>query len=82
MEIKKLDLAEARQVCDEHMMYDFPDNERKPFSSIEGMARKGWYRCLGFYEEERLAAYAFWIFADDIMDTGNGCGMGRKGRIE
>lgn len=59
MEIRKLDLPAARQVYDAYMMRDFPDNERKPFSSIEQMTQAGHYRCLGFYEGEKLAAYAF-----------------------
>lgn len=59
MEIRCLELAQARAVYKEQMERDFPPDELKPFAAIERMMRAGIYEPLAFYENGRLCAYAW-----------------------
>ena len=47
--VRDLTREEVRLIYDRHMVGDFPDNERKPLSMIEGALDAGHYRCLGFF---------------------------------
>ena len=61
MEIRKLSLEQMREIYDLKMTEDFPDNERRPFSGIAALFKKGEYEGWGLYEEEALLAYAFLV---------------------
>ncbi len=61
MEMKKLTLDQMREIYDQRMREDFPDNERRPFSGIVSLFGKGEYVGFGLYEKEALLAYAFLV---------------------
>ncbi|MBQ6806906.1 MAG: hypothetical protein IJO97_05695 [Lachnospiraceae bacterium] len=53
--VKPLDIREAKAVYIGHGHQDFPQNELKPFSMIEALWDKGFYRGYGFYEKADCA---------------------------
>lgn len=60
MQIKRLDLAGAREIYEQHMTVDFPADELKPFRAMEQMMHDGIYEPLAFYDANgALAAYAW-----------------------
>ena len=61
MELRELSLQEMKDIYEERMREDFPDNERRPFSSIRSLYGKKEYEGLGLFDQEALAAYAFLI---------------------
>lgn len=87
MQIRLMDEAEAKQVYEERMVRDFPEDELKPFAAILQMMRGGIYEPLGFYDETgHLCAYAWQTvmagrsgalidyFAVDAAQRGQGTG--------
>lgn len=59
MELRLLQEREAEQIYHTYMERDFPPNELKPFSSVQGLLRRGLYEPLALYEDGALAAYAW-----------------------
>lgn len=59
MEAVCLGLAKCERIYEEYLIKDFPADEVKPFESIRRAAEAGRYQSWGFYEDGRLAAYAF-----------------------
>ena len=58
-EFRGLEAEEIAEVYEKRMKRDFPKSELKPLTAIIHMWEKGSYDCLGFYEEDRMTAYAF-----------------------
>ena len=61
MEIRTLSDAELAEVYRERMIFDFPRDERKPLHMIRSALRRGQYQCLGLFDGEKIAAYAFFV---------------------
>lgn len=65
MEIKSLTIEQVKQVYEESMKVDFPDNERKPLAMILKALENGTYECLGAFMEEgevdKIVGYAFFV---------------------
>ena len=57
MELRLLQEREAEQIYHTYMERDFPPSELKPFSSVQGLLRRGLYEPLALYEDGALAAY-------------------------
>ena len=58
IQIKRLSVTETRQIYENHLRYDFPDNERKPFFIIRREMERGAYEAYGAYAGDQLAGYA------------------------
>lgn len=61
MEIRSLTDPELAAVYRERMVDDFPRDERKPLHMIRSALRRGQYQCLGLFDAEQIAAYAFFV---------------------
>lgn len=59
--VKPLSLPGIRRIYAQHITRDFPPDERKPLDAIESAYARGEYQCFGAFEEEKLAAYAFFV---------------------
>ena len=66
--IKNLDTQQIKAVYHKLMINDFPDNEIKPFSSIERGLAENRYDCIGLFEGKKLLGYAFFatLKTDDM----------------
>lgn len=53
-----------RTVYRDHIRGDFPRGERRPLFAMERMRKAGRYDCYGFYNGEKLLAYACCILAE------------------
>lgn len=58
MEIRQLTKEDFFQIYETRLRQDFPEAELKPKSFLEPAFAAGLYRVMGFYEEDRLVAYA------------------------
>ena len=63
MQIERMELEEVRAVYEQDMVYQFPPEEVKPFSSIRSLMRRGMYSCFALREGKDLLAYAFFMHA-------------------
>lgn len=63
LEIKQLQMEVVREIHDKYLVNDFPPEEVKPLSLIEGLMLKGAYLCYGLYDDNRLVSYAFFCKA-------------------
>lgn len=89
MEIRLLNRAETEKVYREQMTRDFPQDELKPFAMVEQHLRDGIYEPLGFFEGDRLVAYAFQTILPDarnalldyfaVLPQYRGTGVGSRG---
>lgn len=59
--ISVLSREQIKEVYEESMLVDFPDNERKPLSMIMKALDKGAYNCLGIIENAKVLGYAFFV---------------------
>ncbi|MDO5444895.1 MAG: GNAT family N-acetyltransferase [Eubacteriales bacterium] len=59
MEIRKLSADEMKDIYNTHLVKDFPPAEVTPLFRMKSLMERGLYRCFGFYEENKLQAYAF-----------------------
>lgn len=57
--IRALSPEEARAVYRRDIQRDFPPDEVKPWATIDGLLRRGRYRCLGLFAADGLRGYAF-----------------------
>lgn len=64
MILKLQSLEEGRELFHRDMQRDFPENEIKPWGTIEKMVRAGEYDLLGAWEGDKMVGYA-WMFAPD-----------------
>lgn len=58
MEIKLLTPEEIEELYRSKMRQDFPPSELRPLESIQGLLRQNSYRCLAYWEEGHILAYA------------------------
>ncbi len=56
---------QLRIVYREHITEDFPRGERRPLFAMEKMQREGRYDCYGYYQDDKLLAYACYILTQD-----------------
>lgn len=56
--IRFMTKQELREIYQNHMMNDFPDDERKPLSIIESRFKKNQTHCLVYLEEDVIKGYA------------------------
>ncbi len=78
-----MNLEEVTKVYEEELVMDFPKDEVKPLKKIVKLINEGTYVAWGFYDEERLLAYA-WICTPKngkliLLDYFSVC-RGKRGR--
>lgn len=61
LEMRSLEEAEITAIYQAHMRIDFPPAELKPLETILAAVDTGAYQCYGFYREEQLVAYAYFM---------------------
>ena len=66
MKIRRLTLQEIRKVYNDHVIFDFPDDERKPLDMIEKLLAENIYQCFGAFEIDICIGYAFFALDGDI----------------
>lgn len=66
IEFKVLSSDEIKMVYEEHMVYDFPENELKPLSHIHEMNEAYIYMPYGIYEGSEMTGYAFFVFNKEL----------------
>lgn len=65
MTTQELTIEQIRIIYHQHVVEDFPDDERKPLDRIEQALRDGKYKCVGAFDEEgALLGYAFFVFEE------------------
>ena len=62
MIIRELSIAEIKKTYREHLKADFPADELKPLAMILRSYRQGNYLCLGAFDGEDIAGYAYFVF--------------------
>ncbi|MCH5268577.1 MAG: GNAT family N-acetyltransferase [Lachnospiraceae bacterium] len=60
--VKEISLEQMREIYHSELVTDFPENEVKPFSSMEKLWRKGMYRGYALWQDEKLRAYWFLLY--------------------
>lgn len=70
MYLKELNSTQRRDMYNKCLINDFHKSEVKPLSLIEELIKQGKYKCYGFYEDEDLLGYGYFIKSEDsiIMD--------------
>jgi len=66
MIIRELNISEVRRTYKQHIKRDFPAAERKPLAVIERCLERGEYLCLGAFDGDDMAGYAFFVFCGRI----------------
>lgn len=61
MEFKKLTKTQRTDVYNKYLVNDFNKSEVKTFNEIEDLIKQGYYLCYGFYENEDLLGYSYFI---------------------
>ena len=64
LHVRKLSLSEIKAIHETHMPEAFPPRELRPYSSIKALYEGGNYMGYGLFEDEKLAAYAYFAKAD------------------
>ncbi len=87
-EIKALDLTELKTIYHRYMKIDFPPMELRPYLNMAALSREDCYISYGFYDHEKLIAYACLILQKDkayamldyfaVMSELRGTGIGSK----
>ena len=62
LKFKVLSSEEIKKVYEEHMVYDFPENELKPLSHIGDMTQAVIYLPYGIYNGDEMIGYAFFVY--------------------
>ncbi len=52
---------QLKELYEKEAVRDFPKEELKPLSTMKCLMEKDLYRAFGFYEQENLCAYAFFV---------------------
>lgn len=70
MILKKLSKIERADIYNRYMLNDFHKSEVKPLNMVEDLIENGHYKCYGFFEDEELLGYAYFIKAKEsiLMD--------------
>lgn len=61
IEQRLMDACESRQIYEWHLVNHFPADEVKPYYIMEKCMEEGNYFVYGYFEEGRLAGYAFML---------------------
>ena len=61
MDIRELTPNQVRAVYKQHIMQDFPADERKPLTAILHALTRREYVCYGAFRQDTLLAYAFFV---------------------
>lgn len=61
LEIRKLGFIEIISVYNKHLRNDFPREERRPLPMVLLGTVKGYYECLGLFEEKDIRGYFFLV---------------------
>lgn len=61
MEIEMLTKQQIKQIYQNHLVNDFPANERRPLRAILKSMRRDTYICYGLTDGGELMAYAFFV---------------------
>lgn len=61
VELKLLSLAQLEEVYKSYMIKDFPKSELPPLKVLKDRVDRGFYDCLGLYEDGKLRAYGHLI---------------------
>ncbi|MDY3920206.1 MAG: GNAT family N-acetyltransferase [Candidatus Limivivens sp.] len=61
----ELSLKQIKAIYENDMQRDFPADELKPFSALKRMYEAGIYLGLGYWDGERLLAYAMYVKTPD-----------------
>ncbi len=65
---RELDVAEATDVYEQHLIYDFPPDEQKPLAVIAELIERGRYLAYGMFDRDELVAYAFFATVPGSRD--------------
>ena len=65
LSLKKLNNAQLEKLYNEHIIYDFPRNERKPLDMIQKSIEDGYYETFGLFEGNTLVGYTFFVRKDN-----------------
>lgn len=57
-QIQILTIEQFSQIYQQHIIYDFPENERRPLENIRWLMQEGQYLALGYYDKQCLLGYA------------------------
>ena len=70
MILQELKSEDRIYVYNNYLINDFHESEVKPFDMIEKLVEKKKYKCFGFYEDEELLGYAYFVKTDGsiLMD--------------
>lgn len=66
--LKQLGQGMAEQIYNTEMVKDFPESELKPLKMILSGMERGVYEVMGYYKEQKLAAYCYFI-KSTVSDT-------------
>lgn len=61
MHLEQLGPAQIEKVYQQYIVFDFPDDERKPLDVMLMAFDKGHYLCYGLMENDALVGYAFFV---------------------
>jgi len=67
--LKSLEIDEIRNLYHTRIIKDFPRFERRPFRMMKTMHKNGKYKCLVLEEENRVLAYAAFIYDEEISSV-------------
>jgi len=86
--IRSLEVNEIKSIYNAHIKKDFPRNERRPYHLLKKLHYKGRYLCFVYEEEDKIIAYATFIYDEGINNVlldhfavderYRGCGIGGK----
>lgn len=66
--IRPLTLSQVRAIYVQRMREDFPPDEMKPLARIEELLSEGLYACCGWFDGDRMPAYAFFdVFENSAL---------------
>lgn len=70
MKLKELTKTQRSYVFNNFLINDFHKSEVKPLDLLERLIENGHYKCYGFYEDDELVGYAYFIKSKDsiLMD--------------
>ena len=62
MTTKRLtDFAQVEMLYNTRLIHDFASDELRPLASLRSSWQKNEYECYGFFDEDRIAGYAFFV---------------------
>ncbi len=58
---KSLSFSQLKEIYEQEAVRDFPSEELKPLSTLKILMEKNLYEAFGFYDQDKLCAYAFFL---------------------